>query len=157
MYNYYISLFTFFIATNALLAFADNDLNFFDANGETENLFLDTIPTDEFVTTDASLATPNPDNLDSNLSPETQNDFLTASDDKCLSSSDIFSASSIFRTRSLPSKRRGYCFRPDGPEGPNLEIENLNIGEGVSEYWRPSALVPAIVGAVGGLPLIPVC
>lgn len=70
---------------------------------------------------------------------------------------DIFSSSSVFRRRSLPIKRRGWCFVPDGPPGTDLEIEDLNIGEGVGEYWCPSALIPPITTLMGGMPLVPVC
>lgn len=85
MYIFCISLLTFFITADAIFALADQDFNLFGINNDNENLFLDTIPTDRYVTTDASPATLNLDNhVDHDLSPETQNDFLTASNDECL-------------------------------------------------------------------------
>lgn len=161
MYHFFTIFLTFCIALNALFTFLDQDLNLFNVNDDSnENWFLDTIPADELLTPDASSATLVPDQIDPDSSPGTQNDFLAASNDECLSSSTkIFSSSTIFRTRSLPIKKRGRgrCFLPDGPEGADLGIEDLNVGEGVSEYWCPTALLPALVAYIGGLPLIPVC
>lgn len=162
MYIICVYFLTFCIIWNALSAFAQEDFDIFDVNEVNENFFLDTIPTDGWVTTDASPVTINSGNFGFDLSPETQNDFLTASNDECLSSSDTPFSSSIFRTRSLFSKREGFCSnsdspRSDSPKDMKAVIEHLGIEEGVSECWCPSALVTSISALIGGFPIIPVC
>ena len=58
MYHFYINFLRFCITVNAQFAFPDQDLNLFRANNDNETLFLNTIPANELVTTDASSATP---------------------------------------------------------------------------------------------------